>query len=99
MNEQFYTWKDELYNASEPMQTRDQTWWVEGCDFIGMFENLENDVRKIQDELDLPNRLPTRMNESSHQHYSEYYDEDSIKFVFKHNRQTIERFGYEFCES
>jgi len=75
-----------------------QVEWVEGCDFIGKFENLENDVCFICKKLGIPenNIHLCKVNESNHYCYSEYYNQKSIEFVYKKERKTIEKFGYAF---
>lgn len=72
--------------------------WVEGCDFVGKFENLENDIHFICSKLGVSEDKVNlcKVNDSDHYHYSQYYNQKSIKFVYKKEYKTIEKFGYIF---
>jgi hypothetical protein len=69
-------------------------------DFIGRYENLEHDARRLltrlgQEELKLPH-----VNPSSHRHYSAYYSDALAEVVRRRFARDIDAFGYEFvrCE-
>ena len=64
-------------------------------DFIGRFENLREDFRKIEKELSLPHiDLPvTRV--SKHKDYHHYYDEETKLIVRRIYKNDFEIFGYE----
>lgn len=67
-------------------------------DFIGKFENLEEDYNKLTKLINcpvLPNQLP-KENPSKHQHYTTYYDKDMIQIVNKLFEKDIETFKYKF---
>jgi hypothetical protein len=64
-------------------------------DFVGRFENLEDDFRKVRDRLqasvELPHLLPSRR-----QPYQDYYDGRLRALVARRYRKDIELFGYGF---
>ncbi|MBW2172233.1 MAG: sulfotransferase family 2 domain-containing protein [Deltaproteobacteria bacterium] len=60
-------------------------------DFLGRFENLEQDLNKVL------NRLGVRMVRISfHRPYYEYYDDEAIGIVQSMYKRDIDMFGYEF---
>jgi hypothetical protein len=65
-------------------------------DFIGRFETLEEDVKKVCEELDLPfKRLPHK-NKSNRKHYKKYYDDNTKKIIEDIYKEEIQLLGYEF---
>lgn len=78
------------------MQTLSQMWWLEGCDRIGRFENLEGDLRAIGRDLGFYVRDLPHLNRSPRGNYRRYYDAETRAFVAEHFAPEIEQFGYEF---
>ncbi len=78
-------------------QKRSQMWWLEGCSFIGKFENLEEDLNYAAKlgSFEIKNPLPV-LNNSVHDNYEGYYDQHSIDFVKKYFKEEIDRFGYKY---
>ena len=64
--------------------------------FIGRFENLENDVKKICKEIDFPFTEMPHKNKSSRGNYKEYYNHKTKKIVEDIYRQEIQLLGYKF---
>jgi len=77
---------------------RDGPMWV---DFVGRFENLEEDWKKvcriIGKEWELPHKNYNR-GKPRNMSYIDYYDEDTKWIVAKKFRKDIELFGYTFEE-
>ncbi len=74
---------------------RSQMWWLDGCDRIGMFEYLKRDFEIICAEFGIKaNKLP-HINASKHEHYSTFYDSETIAIVGSLYAPEIERFEYE----
>jgi Sulfotransferase family len=74
------------------------------ADFVGRFENLEEDLNHAREHLGLPLlTLPnreTRLYKGQYRpkgdRYQDYYDAESIAYVAQADAPLIEHFGYEF---
>jgi len=70
--------------------------WI---DFVGRFENLEEDWNKackvIGTEWKLPHRNVNHANPRN-KHYTDYYDDDSKKIVEEAYQRDLELYGYVF---
>lgn len=79
-----------------------QSEYVKGCDFIGRFENLEEDLKNAINKIDPSLYSPIakiNQSESSKKHYSEWYDDETIEIVSKLWAKDIENFNYKFSVS
>lgn len=81
---------------SQSIWFSDQASQVLGCDFIGRFETLQSDFDLVCQKIGIKRSpLPVK-NQTSHNHYSQYYDDETIEIVAKKYEEDIKRFGYKF---
>jgi len=65
-------------------------------DYIGRFENFNDDVNHILRVLKIEaNEIP-HFNKSNRKHYKNYYDQESAEIVSEMYKEDIKIFGYEF---
>ena len=67
-------------------------------DFVGKFENLQQDFDKVCKIIDIPSQKLNTINTSRHEHYTEYYNEDTKNIIGHHFRKDVKHFGYKFGE-
>jgi hypothetical protein len=67
-------------------------------DFVGRFENLQNDFDAVCDTIGVPRQQLLNSNHIQRKRYTEYYDEETREIVAKHHARDIEYFGYKFGE-
>ena len=65
-------------------------------DFIGRFENLQEDLDKVLARLGLPRYTLPIVNATKKKDYRTYYDDDTRKIVGIRFKKDIDHFGYTF---
>ncbi len=64
-------------------------------DFVGFFENLNEDFNYIAEKVGVSQRLP-RYNVGKHQNYQDYYTKETMEIVSHVYEKDIKLFGYDF---
>lgn len=64
-------------------------------DFIGRYENINEDFKFISDKLNVKLNL-THINKFNHDNYKTYYKDSDIEKVYNMYKRDIDYFGYEF---
>lgn len=71
----------------------------EELDFIGRFENLQEDYSKVCSIINCKNEIKhIEPNHKKFKHYTEYYDEETREIVAEKYAKDIKYFGYKFAE-
>lgn len=68
-------------------------------DFIGRFENFEEDLTYVLEVIGLSGVTIPHKNSTVHDHYSTYYNERTKAIIAEKYKRDIEAFGYTFEES
>lgn len=68
----------------------------ENINFIGKFENLQDDFNAICDAIKIPRTDLPCCNPTNHNHYTTYYDNSTRDIIAKRYKEDIEYFNYKF---
>ncbi len=64
-------------------------------DFIGRFENLEEDFQKVCRILDIDTELPHINSSNTTQHWKTFYNNETLKIVERVYKKDFDIFGYD----
>jgi hypothetical protein len=90
-----------LYNYQGLNQCNPMVRWLKDAngrltvDFVGRYETIEQDFRKLCGRIGLRSQLP-RHNTTEHQPYRKYYNARTREIVEQVYREDLEQFGYSF---
>lgn len=86
-------WKPFLYNQADYLSAGPGEI---AMDFIGRFESLDDDFRKLSSHLGLDSAVLPQTNASRHRPYREYYTPETRKIVEERFAKDCGIFGYRF---
>ena len=67
-------------------------------DFVGRFENLQDDFDILCDRIGHPRQQLNNTNHLKRKNYTEYYDNETLEIVTQVFQRDIDYFGYKFGE-
>lgn len=98
------SFKEFLKNHMDQWELTTQLFWITDkqgqipMDFIGRFDNLEDDFSHVTDVLGIKDKSLPKLLAGDNQHYSQFYDEEMKDIVYRKYRDEIALFKFEFCE-
>ena len=95
------SFKEFLTNHMDQWELTTQLYWIKNIkgeipmDFIGRFENLEEDFSHVADILGIKEKSLPKLVAGDGEHYTQFYDKEMIDLVSKQFREEIAHFKFE----
>lgn len=91
---------DEEYFCDEHFKSQHCFFAGHKMDFIGRFENFQNDLNELVGKLGLPPHYgelaKKKYNQSKRSHYTDYYDDQTRRLVAQRYAKDLHLFGYKY---
>tara|TARA_B100001093_G_scaffold517782_1_gene600386 strand:- start:1594 stop:2181 length:588 start_codon:yes stop_codon:yes gene_type:complete len=92
-----FTFKSFLESNKSRIHCKPQFCFLnKNIDFIGRFENLQEDFNLICQKLGFESKKLPHENKTNHEHYTEWYTDENKNLVTDRYFDDIEAFDYEF---
>lgn len=76
---------------------REQVCWMLNYDFVGYYENINEDYKRVCDEIDIPVEELPWLNNNNKPHYSTFYiGSESVEIVADLYKRDLNQFNYTF---
>lgn len=96
-NSDFKTYVEKGMEKPEWFKFQCMKEYCKGVDFIGRFENLQNDFDIVCDKIGSPRKKLNHLKKPKPRlHYSHFYDEKCIEHVYNLMKTDIDFFDYKF---
>ena len=98
------SFREFLKKHMDQWELRTQMFWITNgagqipMDFIGRFENLEEDFTHVADNIGLENKILPKLIFGGNQLYTQFYDAEMKDIIFKRYREEISFFKFDFGE-
>ena len=98
------SFKEFMKNHLDQFELKTQLYWITNkkgeipMDFIGRFENLDNDFSYVANVLKIANKNLTKLVAGDGQHYTQFYDAEMRDLVCKRYKEEISFFKFEYGE-
>mgnify|MGYP003948198653 CR=1 FL=1 len=96
----YNSFEDFVLNAKEEfswLHFKNQSSWIDTrIDFIGRFENLQNDFDNVCGKINISKKELPVTNSSNHKNYTEYYSNKMKEIIAEEYKEDIIKFNYSF---